>query len=848
MSVFPLNQNNVNDLELVDKHGRRWELKLAGDIRSMQEIPSSPSTMAISAGGQRYGDWEPGFSHVEQRSWIGGRAIENFSDDTTGYFDSKDAWSLTDGKLFPSAQWKFAKGLRNTDSYMPGSVKWVALRGTNLYLTTSFAASANYDADKAYLWIRRRGSPGTLTVTLRSDDTGPDAVLQTVTKTITNITDTVSELVEFDWTSTQALTSGTTYWICAQGASTDNSTNHWEIGVDADTSSAKSSADGSTWADASLKLYYRIVDADLSRRFFFFMLEGALYAVSQYQDSTASEIYINGDRGTATSGASATLTNSGAAFGTDDRFVGARVKIIAGTGNGQNREITAHTGTQLTVSPAWKVNPDNTSRYVIYATDQWKKLSESTGLGKVVNKPLTAGRFVFFPQGSGKNIRKMRINGSTHEFNDSGTDKADFLALFYSGTTPKIWRAQNDLTDVTVSYASVPSSWGSSSASFSSNISVGSPDYLITYMRDYNNTLWVFKEDSIWLYNGNGFDKFSLAMGDNPSEKNGLAVATQDLVLYFSFLDSVEYTNGGNTTDFGPWLGTGLPDDRSGNVSVLVPILAWLCAGLDADTGTSSVLINNDISGAVGGWHELLRGFKAGKRIQDICYQPNMNDRNKLWVDIGGEIIYQDFPMNTLNPLRDSGFSYQHECVVVSSTHDLNFSDLPKFYKELVVVSEKMASGMEICVDYQTDENVGTNNWIYAGSIYRSPKGSVTFNEGGRRKFRYRLRINTNNDNAAPVVEAVILKAYARTPVKRQWNLKVKADGNLYENTNQKLKDLYKWLWANCQEANGVMMHSDLEEIDGVWVVIEPPTVLRSFKDSLSALWGGTFVLTLREA
>jgi hypothetical protein len=78
--------------------------------------------------------------------------------------------------------------------------------------------------------------------------------------------------------------------------------------------------------------------------------------------------------------------------------------------------------------------------------------------------------------------------------------------------------------------------------------------------------------------------------------------------------------------------------------------------------------------------------------------------------------------------------------------------------------------------------------------------------------------------------------------------LKVKADGNLYENTNQKLKDLYKWLWANCQEANGVMMHSDLEEIDGVWVVIEPPTVLRSFKDSLSALWGGTFVLTLREA
>lgn len=68
--------------------------------------------------------------------------------------------------------------------------------------------------------------------------------------------------------------------------------------------------------------------------------------------------------GTATAGAGTTITDSGASWGTT-QFVGSYVRITGGTGAGQVRRITSHTGTVLTVSPAWGTNPDNTSVYSI---------------------------------------------------------------------------------------------------------------------------------------------------------------------------------------------------------------------------------------------------------------------------------------------------------------------------------------------------------------------------------------------------------------------------------------------------------------------------------------------------
>lgn len=68
-------------------------------------------------------------------------------------------------------------------------------------------------------------------------------------------------------------------------------------------------------------------------------------------------------KGTATSGAVLSLTDSAAAF-TDD-VVGAPLRILEGTGAGQQRTIISRTATVLTVDQPWLTLPDSTSKYQI---------------------------------------------------------------------------------------------------------------------------------------------------------------------------------------------------------------------------------------------------------------------------------------------------------------------------------------------------------------------------------------------------------------------------------------------------------------------------------------------------
>lgn len=74
---------------------------------------------------------------------------------------------------------------------------------------------------------------------------------------------------------------------------------------------------------------------------------------------------VNGKiTGTATSGASTTLTDSGASW-TTNQWTGYTVSITSGTGSGQSRIVSSNTATALTV-PAWTTNPNNTSVYEIH--------------------------------------------------------------------------------------------------------------------------------------------------------------------------------------------------------------------------------------------------------------------------------------------------------------------------------------------------------------------------------------------------------------------------------------------------------------------------------------------------
>jgi hypothetical protein len=87
---------------------------------------------------------------------------------------------------------------------------------------------------------------------------------------------------------------------------------------------------------------------------------------SVYEILPFSGILVS-QHGTATAGASLSITLSAAASATNDTYIGSVVYISSGTGLGQVRLITDYDGTTkvATVADAWTTNPDATSVYKV---------------------------------------------------------------------------------------------------------------------------------------------------------------------------------------------------------------------------------------------------------------------------------------------------------------------------------------------------------------------------------------------------------------------------------------------------------------------------------------------------
>jgi hypothetical protein len=74
--------------------------------------------------------------------------------------------------------------------------------------------------------------------------------------------------------------------------------------------------------------------------------------------------------GTATAGASTTLTNSAKSW-TTNQWANYQIRISAGTGAGQIRTVASNTATVITVSSAWTTTPDATSQYSLEGNDDF---------------------------------------------------------------------------------------------------------------------------------------------------------------------------------------------------------------------------------------------------------------------------------------------------------------------------------------------------------------------------------------------------------------------------------------------------------------------------------------------
>lgn len=809
------------DIELFDhKSKKRFGLKLDGSGALQIGTISQDDTVHITAAGKKIGDFD------EQRSWKGGRGIENLSSNPEGYWDAMNAWSLTDEHIHQTPLWEFSRGLRNSQFSMPSrtkSVQWKQLMGTTRYLAVSFSAIATYSADYARLWVRRVGNPGTLTVEICNDSSGsPGAVGVVTTLTAADFPDVISYLKKFDWSSTASLTNATTYWVKIYGASTDSKTNHWEVGgYDDGVSGGKYSSDNSSWTATTYKIHYFIADADIARTFYSFVLDGLLYVVDRKDDqTTASQLWMAGFRGVASSGTSTTLVTTMSL--TTDRWVDAYVKIVRGTGVGQVRQIASNSTTTLTVTVAWNKNPDSTSEFIVYGS-RWFTEVSTTGLGVVTGNPLVVNRIVYFPQGA-TNIRNMIFNATTnaHAF-ASETSAATLLASTSDAGGTRIWGVGVGAVYASaVAYATSPTTltWTA--------VTVGGESYYATGLAEKDGLLYVFKENGVWTIATSNttsgisvyVTKLSAGIEKTPSTSNGAAVISHQQFIYYSWLHSLIRIYGSSHDDIGQdWSGYGLPDGREGTFSSLDAYTSLLIAGVDARTGTSSVLGWDGL-----GWHELLRAYDSGVRIRFVKVQPCPETRNKMWVDMGGDLVYQDMPLQKSSPRLDSGLRYQHEAVIESSVIDMGTaSGLPKFIKELTVYCENLGDNNEIRVDYQVDDDVHTSNWTEATTLYQAPEAVAFLGLSNIRKFCYRLRI-ISADNTDPVdVKGVVPNGYARVPFKMVWTLRCRADNITSRGRMVKPDELVRWLLDNARFPGRIEMLSQFELAHKFFVIIHPP-------------------------
>lgn len=864
VSVKPNNPGNTHEIA-ISGLGRTWGIKLERGAKSIVEAPVKPSNIERGGGVKKYGDFDPNFAHIEMRTWEGGRGGEFLSDDPTKYADGY-GWSLSPGVWHQAPQWHWGEGYYVADNLMPGSrrrdvgnsVRWRSLASTT-HLARSFVDQGDaYAMTRAQLWVRRIGTPPaplSLRLATSASDRPSSAAVATATL---NSTDTEA-LESFVWeaqlssagNTTQSGTTTDNYWLEVFTTAAGTAANHWEVGYNSSAAGNGSTSligDGTSggWAASSVHFYFRVIPEPLRRKWHFFHMDRALYAIDERKDRTSdTALYINGDRGKCSSNATTAAVTDGTKAWPANLWNTATVAIIRGPGSGQSSPISTNLSTIMGVS--LQVAPTSESEYVIYDTHEWTGISSAI-VSSIGNDPVksvaVAGNVAYFAFGNSTHIGRLTWATSVHQAAKDSTNFADHLDFFASPVTgPELWRAISSLGEV--SRASLPSTF-SSAMSFSSGIAVGSTGYPFTNLKDYNDQMFAFKEDSIWVIKNDRASKLNIGLDAFASSNNGRAAMAQNLFLFMSWSHSLERLYQGTLDDIGPWKGEGLKPGHQGPISALAPVIAWTVAGINAGTtGRSAVMAWNGR-----GWHEHFRAPTTGYEMENLIFQSNPNARPRLWMSVGGDIISQQFPKDTLNPRNDKGIHYQHEAVMETGIIDMNAVQLSKLFGRVWAITKNLASSQAVIhAEYQLDDDIGSSNWISIGRFRRSPIDKLDIRRGNKHALKMRYRGLTQNSTVPTEMQAAVVKAVARTPTRRQWTVRavtgdfqVDAQGLTDANPD----DFYMWLQDAAVNTEPLLMRSTWEAMDNVYVYAEHPVLNRLYATP-DGDWGGGLQLVVRE-
>lgn len=811
---------------VLSARGRKYGLKLLHGASSARLVPPPRQNPPVM---------------LEQNSWQNGRGAEVWQPNANNFYDSYNTWTSTPNKLHPTLLQRWYTGFRDAETNMPAPTsahKWVPLYAgsgsdTNRrYQAVSFTASASTNRERCFVILRRKGTPGTLTLEWCSDSAGsPSTVQKTVTKTTSDAPDWTTYYLEFKPSSVLAVTSGTAYHIKLYGASTDNPTNCWEVLCD-NAAAGKNSSNNAAWTATTYSPYYRITDADINQYIYMFPFDGAWYAVTSRLDRGNSKLYIHGCRGRATAGTSTTLTDTnsgqyGGSWSTNQWVTstdGWKIRIIRGTGLGQVRNIDSNSSQAITVTYPWEITPDATSEYYIYGGISWKEIT-GHGLGWVSSKPQYTNGIVYFPQDDTVDIRIMQLNyanANDHGFDaeDTNHNRAYHLVPSYdSSLGPIMVRANQAATSSgnpngkAISIGKAPTSPSGSAVAFGTDLTfaasilTGDNTYRITGLYDNNNTLYVAKEDVLYSVSGNVPVKITYGADASPNPRNGRAACTgADGQFYLGAEHDVFLIGGGSSYPLN--LPFNLPSERAGYVFDMASEKGWLFAAVNAGDGGYSSVMRMTLQDR--SWHEQYRAVAAGRHIRSVAWLNHPDTRSHLAFECEGELLYQQMPLYGVRPVQDTSIGYQHEGVITFATIDLLNTD-PKYFsyfvlhcKQLANASIAAAYGREVALDYQLNDNVGSSTWIPLGAFGISPQDTIQFGQGSQYKIRIRLRIESNDADNPPVVENLGLSLFSR---KKQYSA-IMLDVNAAEEEDVSGEEIYSWLVERIATADIVQSES----------------------------------------
>lgn len=827
--------------------------------KQIQRRPVPRTAMKTSSGNQKYSDFEPPWSPIAQDDWSGGRGMLDFDDDITRYFDNWRANTMF-GNIFLGGQETYTTGYRDQDKNLPGSVRWVPMiTGSMKYLAIKFAASANYSSEYIYLWVKRKGTPDdTLKVELCSDNAGdPGAVLQSQTLDTDDVTDIVSEFYRFDIT-TQALVSGTSYWIKVYSNATSEDDNHWLVAVNNSAGDTKQSTDNSVWSASSVDLYYRITDADSGYKTIFFLYKRLLYAIVN-KEAAAPDLYYNGDRGVADSNAGdKTYLEDGSKSWTVDEWIDCVVVITGGTGSTEEkpwRLIVDNDTDSLEVDSDWVITHDTTTEYVILGSNKWTKLTNPAhGLTGDVTDVLVVNNIAYFCQGDDIAIQRMRwyqnAGAEDYDFATDGANKAVYMAIVRSTEDGMcIWKANNkDATsDISVAKEDTIPAWGvdiTFAAAITFKDNYGKINSIIEY-GDESKLLWIMREGSVFNITKDSADadvadEIPLREMHSAQEyTNGIASLAHNVYLYFSFLNGMERYYSSILDDVGPNRDDGIPAIRQGIIRKMAGYPGRIFVAIDADSdGISSVLGNASSASDGSGYCEVYRAPVVGQQIKGLIFQPIPGDTiDRLWISVGDDIVWIPFPSGEINPTNDSNYPYMHESTITMGYMYAGLYDIYKFYHSLKLFTENLDEddGITVEADYQMDED--TDWTVFSDEFDTSPMHEInlkeTYGENGKR-LRIRLRLQTKDNTKTPIVKGTILENVSRVPVKFAYGFAYRAndkDITLVDEPDeltaeQKMSFLDKW----ASELTPLIMNCNYDRYDDKTVFIDPSENVPSYE------------------